>query len=359
MQKKTIVHIIQNLGRGGAETMLVTVLKHLNNYNNIVITLDSNNQFKDELQCSHFYCLQTTSAWQMPKAALQLKKILQQHQVDMVHTHLFWPTIIARLAVPKKIPLLTTIHAFIATSLEYKHLHIKWLDKLTYRLRPTTIIAVAKGALHQYFDFLKLQPYKSYALYTFADLSIFNIEKFAIEKSSTPLKIISVGALRTQKNYQYLLQAMHLLRHENVTLDIYGTGPLEAALKSQLALQPAKVNFKGEVANMHTILPQYDVFTLASTFEGFSLAVLEAMAMKVPLLLSDIISFKEQGVNTAMYFSLQDANSFVEQVYELLEDKNKLTILSETAYKRVTRYFTLPIHLQGLNDIYTEALGNK
>ena len=37
--KKTILHIIDNLGRGGAETMLVTVVKQLSAYNNIIVTL--------------------------------------------------------------------------------------------------------------------------------------------------------------------------------------------------------------------------------------------------------------------------------------------------------------------------------
>jgi hypothetical protein len=68
MQKKTIVHIIQSLGRGGAETMLVTVLKNLTNYNNIVVTLEATNHFKDELICDNYYCLNTTSAWQYIKA---------------------------------------------------------------------------------------------------------------------------------------------------------------------------------------------------------------------------------------------------------------------------------------------------
>jgi L-malate glycosyltransferase len=261
--------------------------------------------------------------------------------------------------VPKQIPLLSTIHAFIATSLEYKKLYIKWLDILTYKIRPTTIIGVSKGAMHQYFDFLQLQPYKCYPLYTFADIKVFDTEKHKVEKTNTTFKIINVGALRPQKNQQLLLKAMHLLQHENVELDIYGTGPLEESLKLQLQQYPAKVNFKGEVKNMETILPQYDLFAMSSTFEGFSLAVLEAMAMKVPLLLTEITSFKEQAVNTAMYFTNNDPQSFVEQVNELLEDRYKLEILSETAYKRVIRYFTLTHHMKALQDIYTEALDSN
>ena len=37
MAKKTVLHIIYDLGRGGAEMMLVKVIKELTEYNNIII----------------------------------------------------------------------------------------------------------------------------------------------------------------------------------------------------------------------------------------------------------------------------------------------------------------------------------
>ncbi|MBC8033315.1 MAG: glycosyltransferase, partial [Chitinophagaceae bacterium] len=143
--KKTIVHIIYNLGRGGAETMLVATLKELNEYNNILVTLYPDNHFGTDLPCSKYICLGVRSLPLLPLYSLKLRKIIRDNKADMVHSHLFWPTFLSRLAVPKNIPLVTTIHAFIASSVEYKRWYIKWLDQFSYRMRKNIIIAVAKG----------------------------------------------------------------------------------------------------------------------------------------------------------------------------------------------------------------------
>ena len=205
--------------------------------------------------------------------------------------------------------------------MEYKHWHIRFLDKLTYRIRKNVIIAVAKGAKEQYFNFLHLKPYKAYSLYTFVDIREFNDSKILpASKPSENFRLITVGALRIQKNLRFLLEAFTLLKNEKFELDVYGTGPLYSQLRSIIDERGLKVNLKGDVRNIAGIICQYDLFTMSSTFEGFSLSVLEAMAMKMPLLLSDIESFREQCVDTAEYFDLSDLNDFVTKLKKLSAD---------------------------------------
>lgn len=356
--KRTILHIIYNLGRGGAETMLVKVIAALPEYNHVVVTLEASNHFGQELVCEKLYCLQTPKPWHIPLAVVRLKKIINRHQPSLVHSHLFWPTLTARMAVPKRIPLLTTIHAFIASSIEYKSRHIVWLDKLSYRFRPSIIIAVAKGAQQEYFEFLKLKPFKSYVLYTFADMHVFDADKYppATRDVSGTFRLINIGALRVQKNQKFLLKAMHLLRDENIELDIYGCGPEEQALREQLIREPAKVNLMGEVKNIQELIPSYHLMVMSSTFEGFSLAVLEAMAMKIPLGLSNISSFREQCESSASYFELSDEGSFVAMVRRLKADPQQLKSMSELAYSRVRLLFTFEQHMASLKSIYEESI---
>ncbi len=63
---------------------------------------------------------------------------------------------------------------------------------------------------------------------------------------------------------------------------------------------------------MNALLPNYDLNVMPSVIEGFSLSVLESMAMKIPLLLSDIVSFPEECVDTAIYFSTTDVQDLVQ-----------------------------------------------
>ena len=311
--KRTILHFINDLGRGGAETMLVQVLKNLKDYNNIVVTLHPMHHFEKELECTRYICLNTSPAL-FPLTAIKLRRIIKKYDVDIVHSHLFWPTLIARIAVPKKVPLITTIHAFIATSVEYKKWFIRYLDKLSYKLRKSIIIGVAKGATKEYFSFLNIKPYKAYTLYTFVDLEMFNIKHASTGKDTGPFRLISIGALRVQKNHRYLVEAFKLLKEDNIELHIFGRGPLQEPLQKIIDENGIKVVLKGQIENLPEILPQYDLCVMSSTFEGFSLGVLETMAAKVPLLLSDIVSFREQCEETATYFNLEDVNDFVTKV---------------------------------------------
>lgn len=358
--KKKIIHFIFNLQRGGAETMLVRVIKELPEYEHVVVTLFPGNHFGDELQCKKWICLQITSLFTLPLSFFKFRKLVRAEKPDLVHTHLFWPTLVARLSVPKTIPLITTIHAFIATSGEYKHWYIRFLDKLTYKIRKSIIIVVAKGALDEYFSFLNLKPYKAYALYTFVDVERFNIDKIAAEKNNNTFKLIAVGALRLQKNYPYIINAMALIKDKNIELDIYGTGNLQTALQQQIDSTGAKVFLKGEVNNIEAVMPQYDLFVMSSTYEGFSLGILEAMAMRMPLLLSDIASFKEQCEDNAWYFSLADKQDAASQIVALSKaNKNVLLEKAEAGRQRAINNFTLAQHIAGLRKIYDQALGFK
>ena len=135
--------------------MMVRVIKELNEYEHVIVTLFPLNNFGDELKCDKLICLNLGSLFSMPLAVFKFRKMVRAEKPDIVHTHLFWPTIIARVAVPGKIPLITTIHAFIASSVEYKNWHIRFLDNISFRFRKSITIVVAKGALNEYFSFLK------------------------------------------------------------------------------------------------------------------------------------------------------------------------------------------------------------
>ncbi len=359
MQKK-IIHFIFNLSRGGAETMLVRVIKELPEYEHVVVTLFPGNNFGAELQCKKWICLNINSLLALPLAFFKFRKLVKNENPDIVHTHLFWPTFVARFSVPKKIPLITTIHAFIATSGEYKHWYIGFLDKLSYKFRKNILIVVARGALDEYFSFLKLKPYKAYALYTFVDIERFNVNNLPAKENNGVFKLVAVGALRLQKNYPYIIEAMALIKDKPVELHIYGTGILQEELQQQIDRTGARVFLKGEVKNIENLVPQYDLFVMSSTYEGFSLGVLEAMAMRMPLLLSDIASFKEQCEDNAWYFSLTDASDASGKIVQLSEtDKKILFDRAEAGRQRAVNNFTLPHHIAGLRKIYDEALNNN
>ncbi|MEO5999783.1 MAG: glycosyltransferase [Ferruginibacter sp.] len=357
--KKTILHIINNFGRGGAETMLVSVLKELKEYNNVVVTLYEENRFDDDLKFDKYYCLKLKSVFFLPFSIIKLRRIIKANGVQLVHSHLYWPTFAARFATPKRVPLITTIHTSVAFTKDYKKPIIRFLDKGSYNFRKSTIIAVAKGAMQQYFNLLKIKPFKTHVLYTFVDTTVFNNPEAGKAQEEGVFKIMSIGTLRYPKNHHYLIAVFEKLKAEPIELHIYGDGPMQAELQAAIDKTGAKVILKGEVSDVQNLFGQYDMYIMASLFEGFSLSVLEAMAMQMPLLLSDIPSFREQCEDTAVYFDLQDTVDCVQKIKGLAADNILLKKMGQLAKERAVHNFTLMHHMAGLRKIYAETLNQQ
>lgn len=103
-----------------------------------------------------------------------------------------------------------------------------------------------------------------------------------------PPVILGIGRLHRQKNFPLLLRAFALLRRQRpARLMILGTGTPEAReelqdLAARLGIA-ADVAFMGYVENPFAYLRRAALFTLSSSWEGMSNALLEAMACGCPV----------------------------------------------------------------------------
>ena len=86
-----------------------------------------------------------------------------------------------------------------------------------------------------------------------------------------------------------------------------------------------------------SITKRWTSFLLPSRSEGFSLALLEAAAAKLPLIASNIPGnneFIDDGKN-GLLFEIENSNQFAEKINKLAENKSLSSQLSENAYKSV------------------------
>jgi glycosyltransferase involved in cell wall biosynthesis len=108
---------------------------------------------------------------------------------------------------------------------------------------------------------------------------------------------VTVGAvarLSPEKGFDCLLRAVARLRDTGTRLDVLlaGDGPSRhalARLAADLRLED-RVRFLGDVAHdsVPDVLQQLDVFAMPSTWEGFGVSALEASAMELPVVASNI-----------------------------------------------------------------------
>lgn len=116
----------------------------------------------------------------------------------------------------------------------------------------------------------------------------------ASDEMKRPFTIICVARLIERKGQHHLLQALAQLRvtcTQPLRLIFVGTGDAEAQLRGLAdSLQVAEaVTFKGFVSReqMPTLYREADVFVLPSQQEGMSIALLEAMASGLPVIVTD------------------------------------------------------------------------
>lgn len=103
--------------------------------------------------------------------------------------------------------------------------------------------------------------------------------------------LIAMGRLVPQKGFDLLLQAFSRIavRHPAWTLTVWGDGPLLEELQTQansLDLSQ-RVRFPGATADPFSKLSAADLFVFSSRFEGFGMALAEAMACGLPVISFD------------------------------------------------------------------------
>jgi len=103
-----------------------------------------------------------------------------------------------------------------------------------------------------------------------------------------------IGSFKPVKNHEFLLKIAGQLRAQSVefVLLLFGDGPLRAGLERQARAQGLErhVRFFGSRADIPSLLRALDVFLLPSHAEGLPVALLEAQAAGLPCLVSSAVT---------------------------------------------------------------------
>lgn len=133
-------------------------------------------------------------------------------------------------------------------------------------------------------------------------------------------RLVYMGSFMPYKGVETLIAAMHQL--PDYTLDLLSR--ISDGDRARLeALAPAgRVTFHGGVTDDEyaEILRNATALVHASRDEGFGIPLLEAMALGIPVVVSDIPIFREVAGDAAAYFPVGDADELARQVRALEAD---------------------------------------
>ena len=110
-------------------------------------------------------------------------------------------------------------------------------------------------------------------------------------RSKSSKHIVSVGRLEKQKNQMLLINSFYYVnkKYPEYILDIYGEG----SLNKELTLRIKELNLEDNVflhgysSDIYRILEDAEFFILSSDYEGMSNALIEAMAIGMPVISTD------------------------------------------------------------------------
>ncbi|MBX2933362.1 MAG: glycosyltransferase [Ferruginibacter sp.] len=350
-----IMHVIDGLARGGAETLLINTIQMLPHDEHIVICLSKDYEFSTELKkLFQYYTFPIKNKLHIPLIIYFIRRLIRKHNPDVIHANLLFPGIISKIACPRRIPFFYTIHSEYSKAYFTNKPFIKWIERFTARSRHH-LIGVSKLVIDDYTSYIPNSGTRD-VLYNFVGEEFFKINRQLTYTAGSSLRCIAVGNLKRAKNYGYILSQFALLIQYPITLDIYGTGSEEINLKKYKEAQSlVNVTFKGRADNVEKLMLGYDVFIACSITEGFGIAPLEAMAARLPVIVSSIPVFKEI-IGNAGFFIETSAGKSGESLSSVLKKiyTGQLALYQhvQAAYERVLEIASQKNYIVQLKQVY-------
>jgi glycosyltransferase involved in cell wall biosynthesis len=303
------------------------------------------------------------------RVALQLARLIREHQFDLIHAHASKPGFLARMAaLGTGIPVLYSPHcfAFHAGAGSLTILITSFLERLA-AFFTTRFVVVSDGERELAYEYRIGRQQQITVIYTGIDPAPFRqpVDISSLKSSlGIPMSaqvVGSVGRLSAQKSpsdFVRVAEAVHRSRPDAHFIWI-GDGPLEEEVRNlSTSLQlDAIIHWLGQRSDVHQLLHLFDCLILTSRWEGLPLVILEAMAAGVPVVATDILGTRElieHGVN-GWLAPVRDAESLARLVLNLLANPSKAETFREASRARIEKEFTRTHMLGMIQDIYEEV----
>jgi glycosyltransferase involved in cell wall biosynthesis len=373
-----ILHIINKLDIGGAEVMILDILKYANrdefDYHILLPYGKGELDNRAESYDINLHYLDGDKSSGKMKLLRQGVDKIRELKPDLIHTHTRFSDLIGlyggkRAGVKTRI---ITIHAAGFYFLDSMPLHEGLIEYFVVRYA-SHFVVISKGVGEYIQKFGNVNPNFITLIYNGIDPErvcpeIIN-NRDAVRRnlgiSEDEFVIVSMGRLIHEKGFDILLDEFKTYRNKtgNGKLIIIGYGKESGKLKEKASeLNVAEhVIFTGKIDNPSELMRASDCFVLASRKEGFGITILEAMANGIPVIASDtggipeIINDGENGilVDVKKKSSISKAIESIQSDKEMVEKfigAGKTTALEKFHVKHTSARY---------EDLYRELLSVK
>ncbi len=296
-----------------------------------------------------------------PRLAGRLAEVLEEERIELVHVHgglgPTLPLLAPRVAYRMGIPSVGTFHSWFPRSALYRAFRAPLQREFTRLAARIAVSEPVVWAFSRYFrgDWQVIP--------NGIDVSDFHPNgRRPMERTGKPT-LLFLGRLDPRNGLDTILQAMPavLERHPGAELVVVGDGPLRSLYERKAQPLGRAVRFVGKVLEERTrYYAHSDIYVCPTERASFGITLLEAMACGTPMLVSDIIGFRElvAGGAEAELVPPGDPAAWAGAVSDLLDDPLRRARMG-LAGREKSLLFSWDRVAAEVFDLYERVLGRK
>lgn len=281
------------------------------------------------------------------KAILEIKKIEERVNPDIIHLHSSKAGAVGRIAFNgKDVPLFYTPHGYSFLMENYnpiKRYFFKSIEAIFAKRRCTTI-SCSPGEHRETLKLTKM------ATYVNNGINIDELKKLFdnVDKVDHPFTVYTLGRICYQKNPKLFNEIAESMPH--VKFLWIGDGELRDELKA------SNIEITGWVDRNEALKRSVnaDVFILTSLWEGLPISLLESMYMKKLCVVSNVIGNNDVIENGRNGFVCNSVSEFKKSI-----NSQDVEGMIDAAFDDINNIFNTVVMSKNYNQIYKDGMGIK
>lgn len=367
-RKLKVMHILQDLGVGGTQEVVRTLVQYLamEECVPIVCTLKDGHlrqgieklgikvEFLEGRRYRFVYL--PLFILDLLRIRRALAELIKKYNVNVVQTHTVWPIDLLLLTLLSNTNLRGLLWTFHSANFMYSRTAlVKFVYNWLYRLgarRVSGFVAVSDEVREAMIRRIGPIQDKIVTICNGVDLRRYEhpANRITVRRQlgvgiDTKL-LITVGTLKAAKGHEFLIRAASEIvsRHPDAHFLFVGDGELKRELQTQsqsLNLSD-NIHFLGNRSDVADLLAASDVFVLPSLWEGLPMALLEAMAAGKPIVATAVSGTKRVMIpdETGLVVPPGDASKLADTILRLVSDPVRAKAMGRAARKRVAKEFS-------------------
>lgn len=368
LRKIRVLHFIQSCGVYGAESVILNLSREMKadgRYEPVIGCIVESSEAKADLveaaelqqiEAHHFPVANSKVWMDLPRIALQIRRL----KIDVIHCHGYKPSIYAYLIGKLTgIRAMATCHLwFIEDDAPWKMRAMIRVEKFLYRHFPA-VVAVSDKIR----DTLIEAGAKARKVHLVRNgITMGDFPHGNASTRSGQISVLNVARLAQQKGQRFLIAAAKIVKsvRQDVHILIIGEGELRDELQQQIREEGVEdtvtlVGFRSDVKEM---LRSSDIFVLSSLDEGMPISLLEAVATKVPAVVTPVGDIPKLIVNgeTGLVVEKGGAAPLAAAILSLASDADLRMTLADQAWLKLRDVYSSAQMFARYDAIYRDVL---